>query len=568
MSARLFLFLILANFSTSMAIRKSDLVMEFCANIVKAKQASNYGYFNKSYQWLLVDSENIGLINFKNATHGIGLNAQVTYGNTSSVEMFSLYDLHSKGQHLKAPLIANEYARWSENKGFAVDFPMEFVQGVQNRRNFHGQNLRGVVVIDRDDIEPTQANDILSTPSKLVGVTAFSKYHYNLVKILQQFYNFSVNYRITHGWAGRLPGSQFRLGLLGVVQRNEADVAASGMFNRINRLPEFDTIHESWKLELAFLYRMTGELKDGQKSGGSFLLPFDDNVWIVSCVFVALMGLAWKIIVFLEKYHCRLEKRCNVVVNALSIVCQQGLNQTPERTSTRIISFAFLLFSMIMYNFYTSSVVGGLLSTRVKGPQNLSELAASPLILSFEDVGYNKIVFREANSSLLKHIYHTRVEPYRPPSMLPAYTTVKDAVPYIQTGRYAFHCEVMDAYPEIAKVFDPNEICDLRSLPAFFDVQLIAMVVTKRSTYTEMFRIALHRARELGLISRELRAHRPEKPRCQSGSTVHPVTLNGVMNAFFILEVGILTSAALLLVELLLKRIIPDEFLVWNLSRT
>lgn len=32
--------------------------------------------------------------------------------------------------------------------------------------------------------------------------------------------------------------------------------------------------------------------------------------------------------------------------------------------------------------------------------------------------------------------------------------------------------------------------------------------------------------------------------------------------------VGILTSAALLLVELLLKRIIPDEFLVWNLSRT
>lgn len=72
----------------------------------------------------------------------------------------------------------------------------------------------------------------------------------------------------------------------------------------------------------------------------------------------------------------------------------EGLNQTPERTSTRIISFAFLLFSMIMYNFYTSSVVGGLLSTRVKGPQNLSELAASPLILSFEDVGYNKIVFR------------------------------------------------------------------------------------------------------------------------------------------------------------------------------
>lgn len=45
MSARLFLFLILANFSTSVAIRKSDLVMEFCANIVKAKQVVIFSCF-------------------------------------------------------------------------------------------------------------------------------------------------------------------------------------------------------------------------------------------------------------------------------------------------------------------------------------------------------------------------------------------------------------------------------------------------------------------------------------------------------------------------------------------
>lgn len=112
--------------------------------------------------------------------------------------------------------------------------------------------------IDKEDIiSNEQIESILSRPTKDAGVAAFIKYHYELLGLLRERFNFTVNFRNSRGWAGRLGNTTFRLGLLGIVMRNEADIAASGAFNRINRFAEFDTIHQSWKFETAFLYRYT-----------------------------------------------------------------------------------------------------------------------------------------------------------------------------------------------------------------------------------------------------------------------------------------------------------------------
>lgn len=58
--------------------------------------------------------------------------------------------------------------------------------------------------------------------------------------------DFSIKYRVARGWAGRLK-TGYRLGMLGILGRNEADVAATGIFQRINRHAEFDIIHQSWE---------------------------------------------------------------------------------------------------------------------------------------------------------------------------------------------------------------------------------------------------------------------------------------------------------------------------------
>lgn len=66
----------------------------------------------------------------------------------------------------------------------------------------------------------------------------------------------------------------------------------------------------------------------------------------------------------------------------------------PSGASARVITVTSFLFSLVMYNYYTSSVVGGLLSATDKGPSTVDEIISSPLRLSFEDIGYYKVKFR------------------------------------------------------------------------------------------------------------------------------------------------------------------------------
>ncbi|XP_026844117.1 uncharacterized protein LOC113565658 [Drosophila persimilis] len=147
--------------------------------------------------------------------------------------------------------------------------------------------------IDQEDITTNeQIEAILSRSTKDSGVAAFIKYHYELVGLLRDRFNFSVNFRNSRGWAGRLGNTTFRLGLLGVVKRDEVDIAASGSLNRLNRFAEFDTIHQSWKFEAAFIYRFTPDLDTHGKSG-NFLAPFSKAVWFLILVSLIVFSVIW-----------------------------------------------------------------------------------------------------------------------------------------------------------------------------------------------------------------------------------------------------------------------------------
>lgn len=244
-------------------------------------------------------------------------------------------------------------------------------------------------------------------------MAAFIKYHYELLGLLRERFNFTVNFRNSRGWAGRLGNTTFRLGLLGIVMRNEADIAASGAFNRINRFAEFDIIHQSWKFETAFLYRYTPDL-DTHGSSGNFLTPFSDRVWAFSMLTVAAVSIIW---VIFEVINTKFLRRRDVtrieppsngqkdklgikttcverVLQTFGAICQQGLDPIPRDRSVRFLVFTLFLFSLVMYNYYTSSVVGGLLSSSDQGPATVDEITASPLKISFEDIGYYKVLFR------------------------------------------------------------------------------------------------------------------------------------------------------------------------------
>nr|AOE48106.1 putative ionotropic receptor IR2 [Scaeva pyrastri] len=535
-----------------------------CSECKEVLQISSEGkYFNKTYQWMIWDLKNTGLEELIGDLNNIGPNAQITYVNRTQlsqsieidIETYSFYDVHSKGRHLNAPLEVVHYADWRDGKLMAYQDVLK-LQGIRHRDQFKQLKLRGATVIDQDNIvNDSQIISILSSSGKEDGVAAFTKYHYVLSTILQERFNFTLSFRNLRGWAGRLRGGIFRLGFLGVVMRNEADVGASGAFNRINRLAEFDTIHQSWKFDSAFMYRFTSDI-DADGMSGNFLAPFAMQVWLMSAATVLLVMVLWYIVAWLvsKTFNEGERDRDGFLLKAFAAVCQQGLDPIPSGIPSRTIVFTLLLFSLVMYNFYTSSVVGGLLNSSEQGPKTVAEIVNSPLKLSFEDIGYYKVLFKNPTNALVMRMYKTKVLPERGSDELEVFSHIKEAIPFLKKGGYAFHCERVDAYPEIARHFDANEICDLRIVSGLLDKGLMNFIVTKNSMYTELFRVMMCRARETGIIMRTLTIHQPRRPECQSSYTVYPVAVSGVLSAFMLLGVGMLFALIVLIGEFLYYR--------------
>ncbi|ALC46077.1 Ir31a [Drosophila busckii] len=437
----------------------------------------------------------------------VGPNAQLTYVN-GTAEYYMLWDVHSKGRQLKSPLelhLIGSYARATKQLRIVNDIAE--LQSIKHRSQFNALVLRGASVIDRENITSNaQIEAILARPTKDAGVAAFIKYHYELLSLLKDRFNFTVNFRNSRGWAGRLGNSSFRLGLLGIIQRNEADIPASGSFNRINRFAEFDTIHQSWKFETAFLFRFTPDLDTHGKSG-NFLAPFSTKVWLFTLATIIIINLIWLLLEYINKrWHAQRQQqqqqqatsvahthRSNWTERILHIfgaVCQQGMEPIPKDLPSRSIVVTVFLFSVVMYNYYTSSVVGGLLSSSDQGPASVDEIIASALKISFEDIGYYKVLFKENKSPIVTQLISRKLSAARSASELGVYGHIEDAIPYLKSGGYAFHCEVVDAYPVIAKLFDTNEICDLREVSGLMEVDIMNWIVHKNSQYTELFKIA------------------------------------------------------------------------------
>ncbi|KNC27704.1 hypothetical protein FF38_02292 [Lucilia cuprina] len=128
----------------------------------------------------------------------------------------------------------------------------------------------------------------------------------------------------------------------------------------------------------------------------------------------------------------------------------------------------------------------------------------SVLLLFFFNIIYDIVEFpaflnvpniyisaEENKSPRVVRLLNKKVLPPRDPKDLPVFTHIEEAIPYLKRGGYAFHCEVVDAYPEIAKQFEASEICDLRAVSGLLVTELLNSVVHKNSQYTELFRVII-----------------------------------------------------------------------------
>uniref|UniRef100_A0A3F2ZDJ1 Ionotropic receptor 75a N-terminal domain-containing protein n=2 Tax=Lutzomyia longipalpis TaxID=7200 RepID=A0A3F2ZDJ1_LUTLO len=525
------------------------------------EKSSNNRYFNLTYSWMIFGAPGHTWEEFLDPFLNIEFSTDLIFvqKNPESPLKLNLVDVYSLGRHRGSSLIGIPFAEYdSEGKELRILINLWPKFRKTNRGNFQSFQLKAGAPIDRDNVTQDDVNPLLMLPGKTPGVASFVKYQSYLNFLIQDMHNFTLKYRITRAWAGHLP-SGYRLGVLGVMALDEADICMSAIFPFRNRIDEFEFVHSSYKFIIGFAFRVSSESSD---SSASLLAPLHTSVWIsliLTMLIILIVELTVRIIFIVYKFSFS-GSTAKDFVDIMGALCQQGIDPIPRNIVQRIIILFTLFLAFFLYNYYTSSVVGVLLSTPVKGPTTVEELLGSSYMFSFDDVGYHRILFREKKTPIVGKIYEKKmIGVKRGPKDLPMYTDIFSAVPFIKSGKWAYHCDLTEAYSAVAKTFTDYEICDLRTVCGLFPIFYLQAILPKFSQYKELMKIAFMHLQEVGFVKRALTIYQIEKPDCLSGISVFAVGFQAVSGAFYVLILGMCLSLLILVGEILWKKYSFDK---------
>lgn len=261
----------------------------------------------------------------------------------------------------------------------------------------------------------------------------------------------------------------------------------------------------------------------------------------------------------------------STIVTVIAVYCQQGAARTPTLSSGRCLFIFLLLSSIMIYNYYTSVLVSGLVGSSSKtNIKNVYDLANSKLNVGFDNVPYIKGFLTVCHwIHLFRRFFHffflsnlqTTTEPqFRyfiqrklnnsgKGEISSFLMDTHDGFSRVQRGGFAFHCEASTAYPIISTTFESNEICDVNEVPFRTNPKNQGIIVRKGSPFLNLISTRFFWMRETGVLSKHERHWVAEKPACLSNVLLTSVGFDYTAPLFFFLIIAYIISLIILILE-------------------
>ncbi|XP_071055458.1 ionotropic receptor 75a-like [Onthophagus taurus] len=190
-----------------------------------------------------------------------------------------------------------------------------------------------------------------------------------------------------------------------------------------------------------------------------------------------------------------------------------------------------LILSLLLYNYYTSTVVSLLLNQ------------PKPFIFSIDDLLNNGFSLGADCDPILQK-YHFTKECFNH----------SEAVEKIRTESFAFSVELTPMYGYLKKTMTSSELSKL------FEVDISnlvykTVVVPKKWKFNEFFKVTYRKLQEFGIYRRELQILKQSKPDYLGSIDIEALSVSGLMSAFVVLVVGYLVAITILNVELIYNRL-------------
>ncbi|KAL1513568.1 hypothetical protein ABEB36_002965 [Hypothenemus hampei] len=423
------------------------------------------------------------------------------------------------------------------------------VNGIDNkyfkRRNFTGVHFNSAIVL-AEKYERSLENYLITDKDKQVDT--LNRYHARLMRHCRDYYNFTVKMTVVKSW-GFFKTDGTMDGVVGELERKRADFGSTPLIAKKERVQFITYGRNAWPLRMAFLLRNP----NSKKSYQIFTKPLSFDVWM--CIVCSAL-----LLVFVQKLGFKFDHELNKYVDTswsittvytLGAFCQQGITIFPQCISGRMAALITLLLGSLIYQFYSAILVSFLLNVPVSVIKTVEEILENGFEIGFENVLYATSLLKAATSKTSQDLRKI-LSAHNNSGFLDRDTGMN----YVKRGHYAFHVELVTAYPFMEKNFDASMICDLKTIPLFQPMYMYANY-QKWSPFKDVMDVCLQRLGENGVIARELLFWQPRKPECmRSASTI---TFNTGLEDFYpalvILAMGMTLSMFILFLEILHHRI-------------
>nr|XP_008196050.2 PREDICTED: glutamate receptor ionotropic, delta-2-like isoform X2 [Tribolium castaneum] len=493
--------------------------------------------FDVKHHWLIVASSEKIREKFNNVI--LNINADINVIIPEKPSNWSIIDVYNPASQHGGVLNFTRVGFYNKHDGYKIKYT-----GVKywNRKNLTGVTFKSMVVLPVP-FEGTLQHYLDSDDNR--DVNTFNRFHSRLISFCRDYYNFSLDIEVSKSWGYTNEDGTFD-GMVGALERKIIDFGSSPLFLREDRARVIDYGRNTWILSAAFIFRNPKV----RTSLEIFLRPLPSSVWLITGLLAIVSIIILKLATSFERrrYVYDVETSWSIsVIFTLGAFCQQGSPSTPKMACGRIATFFIFLLSVLIYQFYSASLVSHLLNKPLTKIKNVRDLLLSPLKAGCEDILYDRDYFLHTTDKVAKELYAKKI---LGKSNSSNFHTPEAGLKLVAEGGYAFHVETATAYPIIESTFQDQAVCELREVP-LFRTQPMHANFQKKSPFRDMFDTCFQRLAEHGLLVRERKHWHPRKPECiQSSKSIRfNVGLDDFYPALVILLVGIVASLLILVIE-------------------
>ncbi|XP_045771317.1 ionotropic receptor 75a-like [Maniola jurtina] len=536
-------------------------------------RASENVLFDSKHKWLIKEERDIfkndvplvnGMGDFEgtlyNETHIVNENEMTSISVLSNLNLsidadiilsakiddssFKLYEVYNFGKARNGKFVIKSIGDWNVDKG--LNIPKEFKY--YRRWDFQEMSFKMAVVMTPIPSVFDPQMILSMTPDYRVSTVSHTSAI--ILHEIAGIHNFRYNYTIMDIWVGDY--IKEHKAVTNALYFREQDITPilrlhPAQFDRYDVITPPVTFIES-----RFYYRIPAQGVGNFEN--QFLRPFSSATWwcvigicVLCCIVLLLSAIAENQPINVYHYS---------ILSVMALICQQFFEEFEDLRRTSAAKKMTILVTgiscILIYNYYTSSVVSWLLNGPPPSINSLWELLSSPLQPILEDTGYTyswlqlpdyyfnnkKADSEDALKIKLKNMMKKGKT---------IVASMNEGIELVRKGGYAYHAETNAANDRISRTFDQQELCDLDSLHSIEKVLLYSSL-QKNSPYREFFSWSLARLLERGIFHCTHERTWSHEVKC-AGSSPRALALGGAAPAFIVLAAGFILGTFIMLIE-------------------